>query len=219
MMPALARLRRFCPPLPLLVTAVTLPSHRTATDKSKIRRCRPDAVSSVASRLDARPSSEDGWWLVELAPPWSAPPPSRRRVLDRHPLCVCHDAAIADAILEQYPPKLFGFVWMQSSAENDTLPGPSAEIGSCHFCLRGTQEFTASAVLPSWPVRLAWYRVAAEPREKGSCIRFGIVVRLPCKSHSIQSAGSSAVQCLDFGVFRIFFEMWSAVILSVPVIL
>jgi len=58
----------------LLVAAVNLLSHGKATDKSKIQRCRPDAVSNVASLGDARPSSEDGRWLAELALRCLAPP-------------------------------------------------------------------------------------------------------------------------------------------------
>lgn len=49
-----------------------------------------------------------------------------------------------------------------------------------------------------------WYRVAAEPREKGSSIRFEIVVRLPSKSDSGQPAGSavSVSQLWGIGYFR-----------------
>lgn len=109
---------------------------------------------------------------------------------------------------------------MQSSARNDTLRGPSAEIGSCHFCLRVSEVPRNSLLRPYCHLGSSvWCGIASLPNQEEKAVVFALKSSSGSRlSRTLANRLALLFQCLNFGVLDIFIKMCPAAILSVPVI-
>lgn len=109
---------------------------------------------------------------------------------------------------------------MQPSARNDTLRGPSAEIGSCHFCLRVSEVPRNSLLRPYCHLGSSvWCGIASLPSQEKKAVVFALKSSSGSRlSWTLANRLALLFQCLNFGVLDIFIKMCPAAILSVPVI-